>query len=224
VRFALERLPENVNGALASDRFFVNPPNMLKRMSILIQRLAMDLRYGGFTGGERETRFAHLGANETVSTDYALLNPLLAGEMRPGEHFVDVGCGTGRVLNWVLADGRAKKIYGLELDGEVAAATAKRLKKRSHVAIVAGDAVENLPDDATLLYLWNPFQRDVMVRFRDACINRFTAAGSLDRVRVVYHNCLHADVWQSHPSCRVEEIALPADARHRAIRVRFLTS
>lgn len=184
----------------------------------------MDVRYGGFTGGERESRFAHLGANETVSTDYALLNPLLLGEMQPGEHFVDVGCGTGRVLNWVLADGRAKKIYGLELDDEVAAATAKRLKKQSHVLIVPGDAVENLPIDSTLLYMWNPFQREVMVRFRDACISRFTAQGSLNQVRVIYHNCLHADVWQSHPACRVEEIALPADARHRAIKVSFVTA
>jgi SAM-dependent methyltransferase len=195
---------------------------MLKKLSTLVQRLAVDIRYGGFTGGAKETRFAHLGANETVSTDYALLNPLLHDEMKRGEHFVDVGCGTGRVLNWALADGRAERICGLELDSSVAEATARRLKKQSQVTIVAGDAVENLPADSTLLYMWNPFQHDVMVRFRDTCLTRFTTQGTLDKVRIIYHNCLHADVWEEHPQCRVEPITLPAGTNHRAIRIKFL--
>lgn len=194
---------------------------MLHRIPQFLRRLALDIRYGGFTGGVTPSRYGHLGANETVSTDLALLAPLLGNELRHADVFVDVGCGTGRVLNWVLADGRAKKIYGIELDAEIANATLNRLKTHQNVHIQHGDAVKNIPGDGTLFYLWNPFQENVMTKFRDALITKCTKEGTLSSVRIIYHNAIHESVWKAHSACRIEVISLPATVEHRAIRISF---
>jgi SAM-dependent methyltransferase len=192
---------------------------MPRRLFPLIGRIAQDLRYGGFTGGIKPSPYEHLGANDTVSTNYALLKPLLDANLRQGDHFVDVGCGTGRVLNWVLADSRASRVYGLELDEEVATAVSKRLQNQPKVEIRQGSAVETLPADGTLFYMWNPFRGDVMRAFRDALLAKTGSGDHREPVRVVYHNCLHRDVWDEHEACEVEDIALPKFAEHRAIRV-----
>jgi SAM-dependent methyltransferase len=194
---------------------------MLKRIPQLLRRLVLDIRYGGFTGGVTPSRYRHLGANETVSTDIALLDPLLGHELRHGDVFVDIGCGAGRVLNWVLADGRAKKIYGIELDADIANATLNRLKIYPNVHVQHGDAIKNIPNDGTLFYLWNPFQENVMIKFRDALITKYTKEGTLSSVRIVYHNSVHEDIWKAHSACNIEKILLPATEQHRAIRISF---
>ncbi len=186
-----------------------------------LQALAMDLRYGGYTGGVRESRFSHLGANETASTRYAALPHLLGPYLRSGDVLVDVGCGRGRVLNWVLHDGRAAVIYGLEIDPEIANELRHRLRRHSKVRVLTGDALILLPDDATIFYVWHSFEKDIMVKFRDAVIQKYGALGTLHALRIVYHNAQYAEVWQDDTRCRVKEIPLPADERHRGIVIEF---
>ena len=180
-----------------------------------------DARHGGYTGGIHPTRYGHRGATHTVSTKHALIPFLLDPVLRAGDVFVDVGCGRGRMINWVCDDGRATRIFGLEIEKKFAAEVALRHRHHETVTIVAGDALTALPDSATLFYLWNPFDGSVMERFKEALIAKYALLGTLQSVRLVYHHCLFADVWRTDPRCRVEPIALPDDEENEAILVTF---
>ena len=79
---------------------------------------------------------------------------------------VDVGCGKGRVIISGLGRGFTNRIVGLELDEDVAAATRKRLTSYPNVTVLTGDAVENLPEDGTLFYLFNSFEQPIVTRFK----------------------------------------------------------
>ncbi|MEP7058826.1 MAG: class I SAM-dependent methyltransferase [Caldimonas sp.] len=195
--------------------------NLLSRIARKVKSALHDLRHGGYTGGVHPTRYAHLGATHTVSTKHALIPLLLGPFLRPGDVFVDVGCGRGRVLNWVADDGRAAAIFGLELDKRFAAEVALRFKANDKVTIVAGDALSSLPDSATLFYLWNPFNEKVMERFKERLIEKYRRLGSLVSLRVIYHHCLFASVWRNDPRCRVSRISLPESELDEAILVTF---
>jgi SAM-dependent methyltransferase len=181
-----------------------------------------DLRHRGYTGGGFPTRFSHLGATPTVSTKHASIPFLLGPVLRPGDVFVDVGCGRGRVLNWVVDDGRAAAIFGIEIDKRFAAEVALRFKDNERVTIVAGDALTLLPDTATVLYLWNPFERWVMERFKEFVIAKYRHLGNLSTLRVIYHNCRFADLWIADARCEVTQILLPPEEPQEAILIQFV--
>lgn len=181
-----------------------------------------DLRHGGLTSGLKPSRFHEsMGANQTVSTDYALMPALLGPVLKPGDVFVDVGCGRGRVLNWALDDGRAQTIFGIELDKDIAAGVARRFTENMNVTIVAGDALTSLPDSATVFYLWHPFEAPIMRRFRDTLIAKYRTLGALSQIRLVYHNCMYAEVWREQPGCKVEPIELPPITHQTAVLITF---
>ena len=179
-----------------------------------------DLRSGGgYMGGLVKTPYDHLGAYDTVSTAHALIPLLLQPVMRPDDVLVDVGCGKGRVLHWAAHSGQFKAMFGIELDKRIAAVVANRFANNMDVTIIAGDALTSLPDSATLLYLWNPFDHNVMCRFRDAVMSKYSRLGTLGQLRIVYHNALHEQVWRD-AACTIAPISLP-DGPHRAVAITF---
>jgi hypothetical protein len=91
------------------------------------------------------------------------------------------------------------QIFGLELDPEIAASTAKRLKRFDNVNIIPIDAVENLPPDATVVYLYHPFGEKVVKRLRE--LLQITKP---ERVRVFYYNCVCAEVFEHDRRFNVE--------------------
>lgn len=190
--------------------------NIASRLKGRVERAAFDFRAGVYTGGLQPTRYADQGACDTVSTDLRILPFLLNPVLRKGDVFVDIGCGRGRVLHWVLARGLASEVVGIELDKRVAAAAAKSLDGRMDATVIAGNALNSLPDAATLLYLWNPFNADVMAKFRDVVVQKYTRLGTLKSLRIVYHNAMHAEIWG-----RVEDLALPEWVSKRAVLVTF---
>lgn len=185
------------------------------------EALVSDLRHGGLTGGLKRSPFRALGAVDTVSTDRTLLPLLLGPVLRNGDVFVDVGCGRGRVINWVLDDARASAVYGIELDKRIASKVAARLGFRLDVTIIAGDALTSLPDSATLFYLWHPFEAAIMARFKDVLISKYERLNTLRDIRIVYHNCLNVGVWVEEDRCVVTPIDLPVRTRHRAVLITF---
>ena len=71
--------------------------------------------------------FAHLGAHETVNTSYEALQFFFDQvPLRADDIFVDVGCGKGRVMNFLLKKGVTNRIIGIELDPQIAGQTAKK--------------------------------------------------------------------------------------------------
>jgi SAM-dependent methyltransferase len=181
-----------------------------------LRNAAVDLRFGKFLGGTIRTRYGHLGAFHVANSDYDDL-PFLFAEAEVGRDdiLVDVGCGKGRVINWFLIQYPANSIYGIELDPDVCAATAKRLRRFAQVKVLCGDATTMLPSDGTIFFLFNPFDEHVLRRFADAFL-----AGSEGgkRRRIVYYNCKYLDVFEDDSRFVVGEIAPAASHRSALIR------
>jgi 16S rRNA A1518/A1519 N6-dimethyltransferase RsmA/KsgA/DIM1 with predicted DNA glycosylase/AP lyase activity len=80
-----------------------------------------------------------------------------------------------------LCNGFGGKIVGIEIEETVATETARRLQRWKNVTIQRGDACQLLPEDATLLYMYNPFTADVFRRLIDAIEERFP----VHRLRII---------------------------------------
>jgi hypothetical protein len=171
----------------------------------LTRNVLFDLRYGGFLGGSHTSPYAALGIYNTVNTDYTALRLIFEERIKDCDVLVDIGCGKGRVINWWLSHYRSNRIIGLEIDKEIARRTQIRLRRWKNVSIVAGDAVENLPRDGTIFYLYNPCSEPWMVAIRDRLRFLFSERKS---VTVFYYNCDHIDAFRSDPDWLVEEVDL----------------
>lgn len=75
-----------------------------------------DLRYGGRFGGIIKTRYAHLGAKHTQSSNYYVISSVFAyAPLKAGDVFVDVGCGKGRWRLLSLTNRKQAYIFNLIL-------------------------------------------------------------------------------------------------------------
>lgn len=112
------------------------------------------------------SKFENMGAYGTQSSDYNLLKQMLKQvQLDENDVFVDIGCGQGRVLSYLLMKKYKCKLIGIELDTEVADFAKERLKDYPEIEIINGNALEYLPPDATVFYLFNPFNKEVFREF-----------------------------------------------------------
>jgi hypothetical protein len=129
--------------------------------------LYLDLKYSGrlLTGNSRSS-YRHLGANDVYHTVYPVMFLIFRlVPIQKSDVLVDVGCGKGRVINFWLSRKLSNKIVGLELDPDIANATAEQFAKYGNVSILAGDAREHVPPDATIFYFYNPFSAEKVAQF-----------------------------------------------------------
>lgn len=164
----------------------------------------LDLRFGRLLRGAQETRFAQMGAYAISNSSYAAVRSLFHGRVKASDVLVDVGCGKGRVINSWLADGYANRIIGVELDAGVAADTRARLRRFPNVTIVSGDILSNFPDEGTLFYLFNPFDAQVMERFKDQLKESLSRRASKEAT-IVYNKCTHVEVFEKDEACQIEQ-------------------
>ncbi len=166
----------------------MKPSRVIRRAPTMVRSAVRDLRHGALLGGTTRTRFAHLGAFHSANSPYADLDRVFAGvAVAPGDLIVDVGCGKGRSLNWFLDRYPGNDIVGIELDPDIAAATAKRLRREQRVTILCGDAVDRLPPEGRIFYLFNPFDEAAVARFAAALLARPGPA------TIVYYNDKHLE-------------------------------
>ena len=169
-----------------------------------LRNLLGDLRYGGPLYGSTPSRFAHLGAHSTENSSYSSLKLIFDGAINPDDVLVDVGCGRGRVINWWLSQGLHNRIVGIELDESIANETRRRLRRFDNVQIIAGDATEQLPEDASLIYLYNPFDASVMRTFKRR-VKETLVRSNRNVTKLVYLNCKHLDVFEQDPHCSIKK-------------------
>jgi hypothetical protein len=163
----------------------------------------IDLRYGGvILKGDVGSRYSHLGAKNSEHSGYDILPRLFSNEVRTGDVLVDIGCGKGRVLNWWLDQYRNHRIYGIELDPDIAEQTRNRLRRFANVTILTGDACALIPSEGSLFYLFNPFDAEVMQRFIAAVLKNPIVSSGLHR-RIVYYNCVHLELFERRPQFSV---------------------
>ena len=69
--------------------------------------------------------------------------------------------------------------------------------------IIVGDAIENLPSDGTLFYLYNPFERPIV----EALLRRLLVMARTRDIRIVYFSCFFLDAF-SREQWDIQHLAL----------------
>jgi hypothetical protein len=172
-----------------------------------VRNYVTDMRYGGFAGGGSGSSHEDAGMLGFTAVDYAQLEKVFSRrnglEIRPEDVLVDVGTGKGRVINWWLGRGLDNRIFGLELEHDLAELARRRLARWPNVTILQGDALGNLPPDATLIWMFNPFWAEVVARFRERLVEVY---GEGSTVRIVYFMPLFVQEFADDPRFVVEPI------------------
>lgn len=131
----------------------------------------------------------------TASPWWVLRWLLPRAHVRPGDVLVEYGCGKGRVLLDAARRYPFARVVGVELDPTLAAAATHLLRRFGpfdHLDVTVADAAAwPLPDDATHVYLYNPFGGETFA----AALGHIVA--SLDRaprpLRLLYLNPVEHD-------------------------------
>jgi hypothetical protein len=126
-----------------------------------------------------------MGANDVYHTKYSVL-PIIFKlvPIKDMDVLVDVGCGKGRIINFWLSKKLKNKIIGLELDKRVAHQTSLQFTKKKNVTIIQGNAVDNIPEDGTLFYFYNPFSEEVVEKFEEKLSQMFQKKP----IKIIYYN------------------------------------
>jgi hypothetical protein len=112
--------------------------------------------------------------------------------------FVDIGSGKGRVVVQAAMHYRFKRVIGVELVEhftQIARANVERNRiklRTSDVQLITADALEwEIPEDVTIVYMYNPLMGGLFMRFVERLI------GFVDRrqrgVRLIYVNPIEHD-------------------------------
>jgi SAM-dependent methyltransferase len=191
---------------------------VIRRAPKIVRNALRDMRYGRPLGGTIGTRYAHLGACDIGNADYDDLAILFSHvDVTPEDVLVDVGCGKGRSTNWFLSRYPGNTIYAIELDPDIHAATAKRLRRHTNVKMLCGDATALLPAEGTIFYLFNPFNEPVMERFIEALLDVKVGADGARPTKVIYYNYKFLDLFQDNPRFSVELVEHPSLSHKSAI-------
>ncbi len=159
--------------------------------------------FGGDCGGYKRSPYKTRGSTDTQSTEYGQLECLFRRvPISPSDVLVDVGCGKGRVLNYWLSLGLTNRLIGIELDQEIAAPTRERLKCYPNVTIFTGDALDLLPAEATVIFLFHPFIPEVVGRLKTVLMQRRAGRD----LTIVYYNSVGLDVFRNDPAFDLREM------------------
>lgn len=189
------------------------------RFISVARTILFDLRYGQILSGSVGSRFADTGANFTANTRYDELSEIFKGRVMADDVLVDIGCGKGRVLNYWLANFSKQKLYGLELDPDIAETARVRLKAYPNITVLAGDAILNTPADGTLFYLFNPFTELPMQKFRKRIKDLFYSPETqswIRAIRIFYLNPTQEHIFRQDPDFVVNEIEIKSSP-HRFV-------
>lgn len=164
-------------------------------------------RYGVHTDGTVDLAELDLDHDDRVdyvaSPWHALDGVLDTGEVGPGDSFLDIGAGKGRVMLQAALGYDFDQVIGLEVSHELAsvaasnlAAARHRLRCRATAMVVADAATQPVDDAVTVVFMFNPFLGDT---FRRVIGNIDASQRRAPRhLRVIYRNPLHDEVLREH--------------------------
>lgn len=107
------------------------------------------------------------GATAYAPTWYWALKELFKdAEFTEDDSFVDIGCGEGRVIAWLMYKRFPGQITGIEKDPDVIAIAKKWMKRHPNekTRLIEGDAIEQSYNDYTILYIFRPFNEEYFER------------------------------------------------------------
>ncbi len=99
-----------------------------------------------------------IGGTGSQSTRYIILNRIFSHvSLTPSDSFLDVGCGKGRVLAFLIRKKASCRISGIEVNEEVGRIAAGWAERYDQVHVFIGDALEFDYNPYTVLMLARPF-------------------------------------------------------------------
>ena len=81
------------------------------------------------------------------------------------DSIIDIGCGKGRAIAYLLSHGYNCKITGIEINPEVAAVAREWTKPYPNVEIIEGDAFGLDYNDYNVLYMYRPMDTGAFICF-----------------------------------------------------------
>lgn len=180
--------------------------NTIKYLKRQLNRLKIDLvTQGTFLAGEVKS-IDHDNILKTVSTNYEELEQIFSKRISVSadDVIVDVGCGKGRVFNYLLYKGCNNRMIGYEININVAMKTRERLERFPNVDIRCGNIFNDFPADATIFYLYHPFKEAMMAEFGKQVL-RMKHRNPL----IIYNNPVYIDALGSQFDTEVFELPVP---------------
>jgi len=116
---------------------------------------------GSWLARKRETNVN--GGTGYEPTRYWALDILFKdAKFTENDSFVDIGCGEGRVLVWLIHKRFPGQITGIEKNHDEAAIAKKWIEHcpNENVRLIEGDAMEQFYDDYTIMYLFRPLNEE----------------------------------------------------------------
>lgn len=107
-----------------------------------------------------------IGGTSSQQTHYVFLKRVFAHvRLTPDDRLMDVGCGKGRVLAFLIKQKCPCRLYGIEHNPEVGKIAAEWTKRYDRVSVRIGDAFQTDYNDYTVLTLARPFLQVTHAQF-----------------------------------------------------------
>ena len=150
-------------------------------------------------GEEPKGAFAH--AYFYGGSNPSSLRSILRGLDVRERVFVDLGCGLGKAL-MIASRFPFKALVGVELLPELAETAKGQTDSNPRIEVVLEDAAKyEFPDEPLVVYLYNPFDADVLAEVLENL--RRSLAASPREATIVYSNPVHRDVPDGESFLRV---------------------
>ena len=107
---------------------------------------------------------------KTASSNYEELEVIFFEKFKLSENdvIIDIGCGKGRVFNYLLYKGLRNKIIGYEINPVVGDVTKKRLARFKNVEIRCYNIFDDFPGIGNVFYMYHPFQEEMVTLFMNS--------------------------------------------------------
>lgn len=106
------------------------------------------------------------GAIDTIHTPYGTLDVMLGREpFTPADSIIDIGCGMGRPLAYLIRAKFPGKITGVEINPDVAACAQEWAQRYDNVDVICGDAFDLDLSTYTAFFMWKPMTPETFLRF-----------------------------------------------------------
>lgn len=131
---------------------------------------------------------------KTANSNYEELEIIFFEKFKLNENdvVIDVGCGKGRVFNYLLYKGLKNKMIGYEINEAVGNSTRKRLARFKNVEIRCNNIFDEFPAEGNVFYMYHPFQEEMTIAFMNDILK------IADRNPVIlYNNPAHLYVFDN---------------------------
>lgn len=150
-----------------------DPFNLVKRLYIVVTNRIVRIIDGtydkalcGHNLSKRREVQIEGGVFYQPSCYWALCEIFKDAVFSPEDHFVDIGCGMGRVLVYLRDRKFPGYLTGIEYDPYVASVAREWIEKdkTGKVNLIEGDALKEYYNQYQIVYLFRPFSEDFFMR------------------------------------------------------------